>query len=165
MRVRRPGKSKTMLFNVIKNPAFGKMMSRHIQELLVYLFEQEQNFGILCKIEHLEFDPVLPKHISDEFRPMTLFFLAGYTFESARIEQNRLIFEAGFGTENIGSIVTVPLLSIIQIIIDETPVFVNLATVPEQPEPAKTALPKEGVKNSMAAFLSNPENDKFIKGK
>lgn len=151
-----------MLFDIVKNEAFGKLMSRHIQELLIYLFEAQQNFGILCKIEQLSFDPELPKHISDEFRPMTLFFLAGYTFESARIEENCLIFEAGFGSENIGSFVTVPLLSIIQIIIDETPIFVNLATLPEkvtnhQPDT------DEGVKNSMAAFLSNPENKKFLK--
>jgi hypothetical protein len=153
-----------MLFDIVKNEAFGRLMSKHIQELLIYLFEQQQNFGILCKIEHLSFDPELPKHISDEFRPMTLFFLAGYTFESARIESDALIFEAGFGNENVGSFVTVPLLSIIQIIIDETPIFVNLATIPEKAgnkQPGSEA----GIKNSMAAFLSNPENDKFIKNK
>lgn len=154
-----------MLFNIVKNEAFGRIMSSHIQELLIYLFEQQQNFGILCKIEYLSFDPELPKHISDEFRPMTLFFLAGYTFESARIDDEMLIFEAGFGNENIGSFVTVPLLSIMQIIIDETPIFVNLAT----PENAKEINHQpgngEGIKNSMAAFLSNPENDKFIRKK
>ena len=153
-----------MLFDIVKNKDFGQLMNKHIQELLIYLFEAQQNFGILCKIEHLGFDPELPKHISDEFRPMTLFFLAGYTFESARIENNALIFEAGFGSENVGSFVTVPLLSIIQIIIDETPIFVNLATLPERVG-NKQPSSEEGVKNSMAAFLSNPENDKFIKGK
>jgi len=154
-----------MLFNIVKNESFSQIMRSHIQELLIYLFEQEQNFGILCKIDQLSFDPELPKHISDEFRPMTLFFLAGYTFESARIDDDALIFEAGFGNENIGSFVTVPLLSIMQIIIDETPIFVNLAT----PESTKQInhQPKidTGVKNSMSAFLSNPENDKFIKKK
>ena len=153
-----------MLFDIVKNKDFGQLMNKHIQELLIYLFEAQQNFGILCKIEHLGFDPELPKHISDEFRPMTLFFLAGYTFESARIESDSLIFEAGFGSENIGSFVTVPLLSIIQIIIDETPIFVNLATVPEKVTNKQPAA-DEGVKNSMAAFLANPENEKFLKGK
>jgi hypothetical protein len=153
-----------MLFDIVKNEAFGRLMNKHIQELLIYLFEEQQNFGILCKIEHLTFDPELPKEITDEFRPMTLFFLAGYTFESARIEKDALIFEAGFGNENIGSFVTVPLLSIIQIIIDETPIFVNLATIPEKVS-NKQPSSDEGIKNSMAAFLSNPENDKFIKDK
>ena len=154
-----------MLFNIVKNEAFGRIMNNHIQELLIYLFEQQQNFGILCKIEHLTFDPELPKHISDEFRPMTLFFLAGYTFESARIDDEVLIFEAGFGNENIGSFVTVPLLSIMQIIIDETPIFVNLATPESTKEINHQPNSSEGIKNSMTAFLSNPENDKFIKKK
>jgi hypothetical protein len=137
-------------------------METHIRDMLFYLFENEQNFGILCKIEHLEFDPPLPKYISDEFRAMTLFFLAGYTFESARINNDILIFEAGFGQENIGSFVSVPLLSIVQIIIDDTPAFVNLALLQERqsiPEKEKN----EGVVNSMNSFLSNPENQKFLK--
>ena len=92
-----------MLFDIVKHREFGDLMRKHIQELLIYLFEQQQNFGVLCKIEHLSFDPELPKHISDEFRPMTLFFLAGYTFESARIEEDRLIFEAGFGASSRSS--------------------------------------------------------------
>ena len=153
-----------MLFDIVKNDAFGQIMRDHIQELLIYLFEQEQNFGILCKIEHLSFDPELPKHINDEFRPMTLFYLAGYTFESARIDDDILIFEAGFGSENIGSFVTVPLLSIMQIIIDETPIFVNLATQGHE-EQNRQPNAHDGIKTSMAAFLSNPENEKFIKKK
>ncbi len=152
-----------MLFNIVKNESFGQIMRSHIQELLIYLFEQEQNFGILCKIDQLTFDPELPKNITDEFRPMTLFFLAGYTFESARIDDDRLIFEAGFGNENVGSFVSVPLLSIMQIIIDETPIFVNLATPDSRQEINHQPNSGEGVKNSMSAFLANPENDKFIK--
>ncbi len=151
-----------MLFDIVKNPAYAALMRKHIEELLLFFFENEQNFGILCKIEHLSFDPELPKHISDEFRPMTLFFLAGYTFESARIEEDALIFEAGFGNENIGSFVTVPLLSIMQIIIDETPIFVNLAA-PKTEESNTPVAQEEGVKTSMSAFLSNPENQKFFK--
>ncbi len=139
-------------------------MENHVREMLIYLFENEQNFGILCKIEHITFDPPLPKHISDEFRAMTLFFLAGYTFESARIENNALIFEAGFGHENVGSFVTVPLLSIVQIIIDDTPAFVNLA-LPQEQRPAAAVESDEGVQNSMSAFLANPENQKFLKNR
>ncbi len=154
-----------MLIDVVNNAGYGNLMRKHIQDLLIYLFENEQNFGILCKIDYLHFEPELPKHISSEFRPMTLFFLAGYTFESARIEHDELLFEAGFGPENIGSFVTVPLLSIMQIIIDETPIFINLA----QPRLIRSSMPlkesEEGIKNSMQALLSNPENQKFFKKK
>jgi len=151
-----------MLFEMIKDENYMAMMRKNIQELLLFLFEQEQNFGILCKIEHLDFEPELPEHIRNEFRPMTLFFLAGYTFETAQLEDDLLVFEAGFGEENVGSFVRVPLLSIMQIIVDETPIFVNLSSPSEvaSNHPPKS---ENGVENSMASFLSNPENQKFVK--
>ncbi len=151
-----------MLFEMIKDENYMELMRKHIQDLLVFMFEQEQNFGILCKIEHLSFEPELPEHIRNDFRPMTLFFLAGYTFESARLESDVLVFEAGFGEENVGSFVEVPLLSIMQIIVDETPIFVNLSS-PSELVSNKAPKREAGVENSMASFLSNPENQKFVK--
>ncbi|MDD4854221.1 MAG: hypothetical protein PHQ22_03765 [Sulfuricurvum sp.] len=151
-----------MLYDIIKSSSFARLMGNHVRDMLIYLFENDQNFGVLCKIESVTFDPSLPKHIADEFRTMTLFFLAGYTFESARIDNDILIFEAGFGQENIGSFVSIPLLSIVQIIIDDTPAFVNLALPNERISPANSEK-NEGVQNSMSTFLSNPENQKFLK--
>lgn len=153
-----------MLINILNDSKFVELMQRHIEELMLFLFDRNQNFGILCKIEHLNFEPPLPKNITDEFRPMTLFYLAGYTYDSARIDGDHLIFEAGFGPENIGSFVTVPMGSIVQIIIDETPVLINhsVLKVPEDKTPEDEA---GGIENSMAAFLSNPENEKFLKKK
>jgi len=155
-----------LLENVIDEKGFAEIMKRSIQDVIVHFFELEQNFGILCKIEEVDFNPALPADINSEFRPLTLFFLAGYTFETARIEDDLLIFEAGFGSDNIGSIVTVPLLSIMQIIVDETPIFINLSVYKESESPQVTS-PKDekGVENSMASFLNNPENSKFLKKK
>jgi len=153
-----------LLDNVIEDKNFGQVMQKNIQNLIVHFFDREQNFGILCKIEEVGFNPPLPESINTEFRPFTLFFLAGYTFETARIENNILIFEAGFGSDNFGSVVSVPLLSIMQIIVDETPVLINLSVYKESH--AEKSLPVEddkGVKNSMASFLNNPENSKFLK--
>ncbi len=154
-----------MLYDVLKDRNYANLMQKHILEILSFLFETEQNFGILCKIETLGFDPELPAEITSEFRPMTLFFLAGYTFESARMEKDRLIFEAGFGSDNLGSIVTVPLLGIMQIIIDETPIFVNLASPLEtnNTKAKNNESVKSGEKSSMEALLANPENKKFLK--
>jgi hypothetical protein len=140
------------------------MMQKHIQELIIHFFQKEQNFGILCKIEDALFEPSLPEDIVSEFRPLTLFFLAGYTFETAHIQDNNLVFEAGFGTENFGSLVHVPLVSIMQIIVDETPVMINLAIYQPEDVPTKVS-DKKGEKNSMASFLSNPENSRFVKDK
>ena len=152
-----------MLETVTEDIDFAQLMKQHIQDLVIHFFEKEQNFGILCKIEEASFDPELPHEINREFRPLTLFFLAGYTFETARIEEDMLVFEAGFGTDNIGSVVSVPLLSIMQIIVDETPIFINLATFKELPNIAEKHIDENGVENSMASFLSNPENSKFLK--
>ena len=151
-----------MLENVIENSKFAALMQNSIQEMILHFFSTEQNFGILCKIEDVSFAPSLPESIDAEFQALTLFFLAGYTFETARIVGNDLVFEAGFGAENFGSVVTIPLLSIMQIIVDETPVLINLSTYKQEAtihkEPSSA-----GEKNSMASFLSNPENSKFIK--
>ena len=151
-----------MLENIIEDKEFALLMQKNIQELIIHFFAKEQNFGILCKIEEATFEPNLPDSIESEFRSLTLFFLAGYTFETARIEDGFLVFEAGFGSENFGSVVTVPLLSIMQIIIDETPVFINLSNYREE-RVIKKEVDDGGVENSMASFLSNPENSKFIK--
>lgn len=154
-----------MLENVINEVGFAKIMKKNIQDVIIHLFESEQNFGILCKIEEVEFNPTLPDSINSEFRPLTLFFLAGYTFDTARIEDDTLIFEAGFGSDNFGSVVSVSLLSIMQIIIDETPVLINLAVYNESNERAEQSskVNDKGVENSMASFLNNPENSKFLK--
>ena len=151
-----------MLESVINEKDFALLMQKNIQNLIIHFFEKEQNFGILCKIEDITFEPKLPESINKEFRPLTLFFLAGYTFETAKIMDDCLVFEAGFGQDNFGSEVTVPLLSIMQVIIDETPVLINLSSYEKKIEkPVKEDV--GGMKNSMASFLSNPENSKFLK--
>ena len=151
-----------MLENVINDKDFALLMQKNIQDIIIHFFDKEQNFGILCKIEDAYFEPELPANIKSEFRPLTLFFLAGYTFETARIVNNTLVFEAGFGADNFGSLVSVPLLSIMQVIVDETPVMINLADH-KQDMISEKNLDSNGVENSMASFLSNPENSKFLK--
>ena len=151
-----------MLDNIIQDKDFAMIMQKNIQNLIIHFFEKEQNFGILCKIENVSFSPALPAEIEANFREMTLFFLAGYTFETARAENGYLVFEAGFGSDNFGSLVSVPLYSIIQVIVDETPVLINLATARVVEDEVKK-VDDGGVKNSMASFLSNPENSKFLK--
>lgn len=152
-----------MLDNIIKDSDFATVMQKNIQEMILYFFSKEQNFGVLCKIEEVEFSPVLPEEIQKQFHKMTLFFLAGYTFETARLEGEYLIFEAGFGTDNFGSLVTVPLLSIMQIIVQETPVLINLATYKKESDKVINKAKTKGVENSMNSFLANPENSKFLK--
>jgi len=156
-----------LLSNVTKDRNFALMMKQHLIDLLGFLFEKEQNFGVLCKIEDVSFNPELPEYMQDGFSHLTLFFLAGYTFESAYVESDHLIFEAGFGAENFGSIVSVPLLSIMQVIVDETPIFINLSELKledlQNEQTPKADVDQKSVEASMNVFLSNPENEKFFK--
>jgi hypothetical protein len=153
-----------MLYDIIKSPSFGQLMESQVRDMLIYLFDNDQSFGILCNIDAVHFDPILPSYISDEFRGITLFFLAGYSFESARIDEDRLMFEAGFGQENFGSFVSVPLVAIVQVIVDDTPIMINLALPTAKTETKNvTKVNDKGVQNSMSALLSNPENQKFMK--
>lgn len=151
-----------MLENIIQDRDFALLMKKNIHEMIVYFFEKEQNFGILCRIDDVSFEPALPESINTEFRPMTLFFLAGYTFETAQIIDDMLVFEAGFGSDNFGSVVSVPLLSIMQIIIEESTVLINLSSY-EEKKSIKEEVDEKGIENSMSSFLSNPENSKFLK--
>ncbi len=154
-----------MLNNIIKDKQFTEVMKKNLKEMMNHFFQKEQHFSILCSIEHVSFEPMLPENIQSEFRDLTLFFLSGYTFETAHIEGDYLIFEAGFGTDNFGSVVHIPLLAILQIIAEETPILINLAHYTQEQEMLEISedVDDTGVKNSMASFLSNPENSKFIK--
>jgi len=51
------------------------------------------------------------------------------------------------------------MLSVLQIIVDETPILINLSVDIEE-KPKEKA---KGVKRSMEALLSNPENEKLLK--
>ena len=142
-----------MLKNIIEDDDFALMMQRNIEDVIIYFFEKEQNFSILCKIDDVSFDPVLPESINTEFRPLTLFFMAGYTFESAKIVEDKLVFEAGFGSENIGAMVYIDISRILQIVIAENPIFINVTAT----------APKETPKNSMEVFASKSRNQRFFK--
>ncbi|HIP30795.1 MAG TPA: hypothetical protein EYG93_05595 [Sulfurospirillum arcachonense] len=148
-----------MLQDVLNDPNFSGEMKRHVREVLEILLKKGTNFSILTNIVEISFEPELPKEIRATFKPITMFVLAGYTFESCIVDEWGVSFEAGFGHENYGSLVCVPLLSVLQIIVDETPILINLSVdVEERPKPSS-----KGVKRSMEALLSNPDNEKLLK--
>jgi hypothetical protein len=137
---------------IVNMPEFKEIKTKHAKEILSFLLEIQKPFNILCNLNGVNFNPKLPKDISEMFKDVIIFALANYTLESAYIENDNLIFEAGFGKENFGSVVTVPIENIIQIMEEETPLFINItATFIKKQE-------KE-VKNP---FMLNPRNKKFI---
>lgn len=149
-----------MIINLINNSDFQRMMESHLKDMMIFLLERDTPFAILCNLEHVEFDPPLPSDIYDQLQSVTLFMIAGYTFESFEVHEHHISFEAGFGPQNFGSVVSMPLLGVLQVIVEDTPLLVNMALVPKIEE--KREVP--GVKSSLEALLNNPENRRFLKG-
>ncbi|MGL2756052.1 hypothetical protein ACQJ8F_02295 [Helicobacter pylori] len=92
---------------------------KHCIEYLQFLSKNHLSFNLLCERDAIDFSPKLPKEIHEKFGSLVLFILAGYTLESLMIDAQSVQFEAGFGPNNIGSVVQVKLPGIIQILIKE----------------------------------------------
>ena len=144
-----------MIQKFFETPQYAKVMTKHLTEMISLLFNQNQEFAIACEIKHIKFNPELPSQVKESFQDVVLFVMAGYTFESAILKDDFFIFEAGFGEENFGSTITVPLLAIKQLFVEETPLLLNLS----EPQIIK----KPSTKLSMEALLKNPENKKLVK--
>ncbi|WRA23699.1 hypothetical protein KVK48_02160 [Helicobacter pylori] len=93
--------------------------NKHCVEYLQFLSKNHLSFNLLCERDAIDFSPKLPKEIHEKFGSLVLFILAGYTLESLMIDAQSVQFEAGFGPNNIGSVVQVGLSGIIQILIKE----------------------------------------------
>ncbi|SFV58791.1 hypothetical protein MNB_SV-14-92 [hydrothermal vent metagenome] len=137
---------------------FRELMQDHISKIIEYMFDNNEEFGIACEINDVHFTPDLPIEIKESLPEITLFMLANYSFESASLDNEYLSFEAGFGNENFGSLVQVPLLSIKQLFVGEYPILMNIASYIEEPKKEATT-----EIDSMSALLNNPENAKLLK--
>ncbi|MFS7886010.1 hypothetical protein ACMAWI_03105 [Helicobacter pylori] len=93
--------------------------NKHCIEYLQFLSKNHLSFNLLCERDAIDFSPKLPKEIHEKFGSLVLFILAGYTLESLMIDAQSVQFEAGFSSNNIGSVVQVKLPGIIQILIKE----------------------------------------------
>lgn len=147
-----------MIDKVLDSKNFAELMKRHTYEVMELLIKEGVEFSVAAEIEHVSFSPELPKEIVENFAPISLFVLAGYTYESLILEKDNITFEAGFGKENIGSFVTIPLLAIRHILLDDLVIAVNMATFRDDKH-----INESEIEHSMDIFLSNPENEKIIK--
>jgi hypothetical protein len=148
-----------MTMSLFQTPEYRALIEEHIVKTINYLFKKEQEFALACEIKHINFNPELPSSIKETFNETVLFVLSGYTYETAKLEEGYFSFEAGFGSENFGSTVTMPLLAIKQIFVGDHPLVINLANPVIAQNIQKTS------KNSMEALLNNPENKKLLKKK
>ncbi|TLD88692.1 hypothetical protein [Helicobacter sp. MIT 05-5294] len=154
---------------LLRDKKFRELLKGHSREILEYLIRKNINFSIVCNVNRVKFEPELPDSIRGTFSDLTVFILAGYTFESLELDSNNLYFEAGFGEENLGSFVTTPIDSIVQILLPNDEdlradfcVYVNLFATFMEAEQNQNG-EEEGISSSMKALLANPKNKRFKK--
>ena len=145
-----------MSLKKLQKPQFQDIMQEHIFNTIEFLFDINQEFGVACEIDFVQFDPPLPKDIENTLPTITLFMLANYSFESASLTEEYLQFEAGFGTNNFGSFVQIPLLAIKQMFVNEYPILIKITSPKDE---------KDEEVDSMSALLNNPENARLLKKK
>lgn len=143
-----------MIKDIIENDEYKSLVENQIKENILFLLKKNQEFSITANIEPITFNPELPKVIKDQMHKFSLFVLSNYTYTTVQIDDDYLSFEAGFGNENFGSVVKIPLHAVFQIIVDESILFINsLATVDK--------FNKDLKKNSFNVFKNNPNNRQF----
>lgn len=143
-----------MIKDIIENEDYKILVEKQIKETILFLLDKNQEFSITANIEPITFNPELPAVIRNQMHKFSLFTLSNYTYTTIQVDDEFLSFEAGFGNENFGSVVKVPLYAIFQIIINESILYLNsIATVDKFNKNLK--------KNSMDVFKNNPNNKKF----
>lgn len=121
-----------MISDVINSEEYKQMVSEQVRELIEYLLNIDEEFAVTANIKAVTFDPELPTPISKQLAPFSLFVLANYSYESIVLEEDVIKFEAGFGKENFGSLVTIPFSAIFQVIVEESILFINPAATLEK---------------------------------
>ena len=145
-----------MQLKLLDSVKLKKINQNYIYDTLEFLLSNNQFFGIVCETSYAEFNPPLPTSLMDTFQDRVFFMIAEYSFESAILEEDSFSFEAGFGEENIGSKVSLPLLAIQEVIVENHPILVNFFS------PIKK---DTKIQNSMEKLLQNPQNQKLLKKK
>ncbi|AXH10683.1 hypothetical protein CP960_00550 [Malaciobacter halophilus] len=146
-----------MISDIIEQESYKELIDSQIKDIIEYLIDNSEEFAITANLEAMEFTPELPQNIKSQLSKFSLYVLANYTYTTIEIiDDNKLTFEAGFGSENFGSKVTLPLHSIFQIIIDDAILYLNpLATVDKFNTSSK--------EKSLNVFKNNPKNKNLIK--
>lgn len=142
-----------------------RLLDKQCEDFIRFFASENINFSLVCEICNVTFEPPLPQDILNNFKPLSLFILAGYTFESLIFNKNGIGFEAGFGSENIGSFVQIDFRHILQLITTNQKnkdmlIFsrLNVFELFENEEQVK----QDNLEQSMKAILSNPHNKKFF---
>jgi hypothetical protein len=151
-----------IIHDLLEKKEFVEAVHYSLEKIIKIFLVDDIPFSILTNIKYVDFEPKLPKEISGNFKPITMFELCGYTLSSASLKNKVLSFEAGFGENDFASLVSVPLFAILQISVGDTPVFINMA-IQKADEEEKVEKKDDNSKRSMQALLNNPENKNLFK--
>jgi hypothetical protein len=101
----------------------------HAREILKSLISSQIPFRAVVINEGIGYNPQLPPEIGEQLnrQQVLIFEFANYTLQNAQVEGNNLVFETGFGPQNFGSVVTIPIwrVTTIGLINPNLGVFVN----------------------------------------
>lgn len=156
-----------MIFNIVEDEEYKEIIESQIYEIIEFLLNKDQEFSITANINGVSFNPQVPKSISKSFPHFTLFTLANYTYSTVELSDTHISFETGFGAENFGSVVTIPLTAVFQIVIDESILFLNpTATVEkyfkkEELEESQN-ISEDQEERSLNAFKMNKKNKELF---
>lgn len=146
-----------MVSEIIESNDFKNLMVKQIHEMINFMLERNSEFAITVNVQGATFSPTLPSSIEKKLSKFSLFVLSNYTYTTIKVDEHVMSFEAGFGSENFGSTVTIPLESIFQIVIEDSILLINpVATVEKFNDSSKASLHK-----SINVFKNNPNNQKF----
>lgn len=141
---------------------FEKLQDKQCESVINFLLSEKIHFSLFCLIDRVKFMPELPREIMENFQPISLFVLKGYTFDSIELTARGIIFEAGFGSENIGRYVEIGFRDILQVIITnpkdkDVPVFTRLSC-----KDLFDCTQEDELQKSMEAIMSNPHNKQYL---
>lgn len=112
---------------------FKEIMNDNIRSVIKYLNENSERFQLVVNSSIITFNPELPEHIKSEVvqgEGVNLILdIVNYAKQSFKITDNSVSFETGFGSDNVGSVVTIPFQAIFNIIDDGKLVLVNVTSV------------------------------------
>ncbi len=153
------------IHELLEKKEFVEAVHHSLEKIVKLLLIEDIPFSILTNVKFISFEPTLPKEISDNFKPITMFELYGYTLSSASLKNGILSFEAGFGEDDFASFVSIPLGAVLQIAVDNTPIFLNMTIVDikKNEKQEKQEKKEDNSKRSMEALLNNPENKDLFK--
>ena len=154
-----------MIFNIIEDIDYRDMIEGQIFEVIGYLLNKNEEFSITVNINGVNFNPEIPESISQNFQNFTLFTLANYTYTTIELTDTHISFETGFGAENFGSVVTIPLYAIFQVVVKESILFLNPTATVEKyfiKQEVKLKDDEDQQTRSMNAFTMNRKNKDLL---